>query len=293
MKCTLKRLVSLAVFAVMIISVSTVAIATEESEIVAEWRQQGFVDDDGGVLIDDIYYYENIIQALWEQHGYPDDSGGVYYDDDAGVMGFLLVNPTPERIAELNALAGYDLLITPCVYSQNELMRIHGEISAGMGADSKIYSVGFGWTITDDGVVHGFGESGKECRIVVGVAASEFDRYIAEFAQRYGDKVVVNISSESITLDSSEPAQQPDSSSGVGSDSSGDGASQDQNQNSGQTQNPDDDSETPGKFWIFIICGVGVIVILVAGAFFKRFKKKQVKEEKEEEKEKEEEAEEE
>ena len=65
----------------------------------------------------------------------PDDIGGVYFDNDSGLFAFLLVNPTPERIAELRALAGHDLIITPSTYSYNELRRIQDEIWAEVGAD--------------------------------------------------------------------------------------------------------------------------------------------------------------
>jgi len=131
------------------------------------------------------------IEQQWQESGYPDDIGGSYVDYDAEKMGVFVVNPTPERIEELLLLLGDETIITSCAYSHNELMRVHEEISGlATTPDSKIYTVGLGW-INMDGVFHGFGESGKESRVVVGVDESEYDRYTALFAEQYGDMVVV------------------------------------------------------------------------------------------------------
>ena len=138
--------------------------------------------------------------ALWEREGYPDDIGGVYFDNDSGSLALLLVNPTPERIAELRALAGHDLIITPSTYSYNELRRIQDEIWAEVGADSKIFGVGVGWTSDEDRNVIGFGESGKEFRVLVWVDETVFEHYSSEFARRFGGRVVVEISEPNINF---------------------------------------------------------------------------------------------
>ena len=127
---------------------------------------------------------------LWEKTGYPDDIGGVYYDSESGMMGFLLVRPTQERIDELRAMFDDEAIFTPCEYSYNELKLAQDEINAIIGEGSGIYSTGIGWTSTDRRV-HGFGESGKEFRLVVGVDDSVFDHYSEGFAALYGDRVVV------------------------------------------------------------------------------------------------------
>ena len=139
---------------------------------------------------DDGFIQWELLISQWERDGYPDDIGGVYYDSDAGSMGFLLVNYTPERIDELRLLISDHAIITPCVYSYNELRLAQTEIDSIMGADSGIYSTSVGWTSTD-GRVHGFGESGKEFRLEICVDESVYDHYNAGFTALYGDRVVV------------------------------------------------------------------------------------------------------
>ena len=144
----------------------------------------------GNSTTDDRFIQWEILIGQWERDGYPDDIGGAYYDSDAGTMGFLLVNYTPERIEELRLLVSDQATITPCKYSYNELRLAQAEINSIIGADSGIYSTSVGWTSTD-GRVHGFGESGKEFRLEVGVDESVYDHYSEGFAALYGDRVVV------------------------------------------------------------------------------------------------------
>jgi len=196
------------VITILIISLSSVASAMDEEtaqEIVDRWKQEGNIDERGGVSIDtqfSIMYYDNILYALWDIYGYPDDVGGLFYDSDTGMMGFLLVDPTPERIAELRRLAIVDIVIYTSKYSWNELLRVQAEITALMVQDfnigenipdSGIYFTGTGWTSTD-GVVHGFGENRREMRVTVGVAESMYDHFNALFTELYGDMVVVMVS---------------------------------------------------------------------------------------------------
>jgi len=144
----------------------------------------------GNSHADDRFIQWEKLIGRWEQEGYPDDIGGAYYDSDAGAMGFLLVDYTPERIGELRLLVSDQAIITPCKYSYNELRLAQEEIDSIIGADSGIYSTSVGWTSTD-GRVHGFGESGKEFRLEVRVDMSVYDHYSAGFAELYGDRVVV------------------------------------------------------------------------------------------------------
>ena len=159
---------------------------------------------------DDAYYVEAPAIELelafdnafkqWEISGYPDDIGGVYYDSDLGKMGILIVNPEQGRIDELRAMFSDGVVLTPSTFSYNELRLAQEEIDAIMAPGSGIYSTGVGWTSTD-GIVHGFGESGKEFRLVVGVDESVFDHYSEGFAALYGDRVVIEASSQ-VALDS-------------------------------------------------------------------------------------------
>ena len=126
----------------------------------------------------------------WEQGGYPDDIVGVYFDQEAGMLSVMVVDPSPERIEELHSLFGNVVIINPTQssYTYNEALRVYEEIAALVNADSKIYSVGLGSTITD-------GVSAADSRPIVRVRVdeSEFDRYNAEFTALYGDMVDVGI----------------------------------------------------------------------------------------------------
>ena len=172
------------------------------------------------------------VYAQWEQAGYPDDIGGVYYDNGLCIN---VVSPTPQRIDELRALLGENTVINPCVYSYNELMRVSNEIASGMGPDNKIYSVGVGWHGSE--TVSGFGESGKEFRVVAGVDESEYNRYSAELTERYGDMVYVEASGE--------PVADVDESQGT--------AVNDVNKNNGI-----------GRLWLWVVIGIVLFGALVA-----------------------------
>lgn len=73
-----------------------------------------------------------------------------------------------------------------------------------MGSDGKIYGVGVGWTSVD-GVVTGFGESGKESRVVVSVDESVLTEYTDKFYELYGDMVVVEAGEAFVLQDDNVP----------------------------------------------------------------------------------------
>jgi len=76
------------------------------------------------------------------------------------------------------------------------LRQVQNEITEMMSSnpDGGIYSTGIGWT-SADGVVFGFGESGKEFRVNVSVDKEAFYHYHTGLTARYGDRVYVDISS--------------------------------------------------------------------------------------------------
>ena len=207
MKHLLKYLAFLAVLAAAlfpaVIGTGTVALAAETASADQAEQQHRETDEyyekdafDGTYDDDDAIALERAFSDAfkqWETSGYPDDIGGVYYDSDAGKMGVLIVDPTPQRMDELWAMFLDRVVITPCEFSYNELRLVQEEIDSIMGAGSGIYSSGVGWTSTD-GNVHGFGESGKEFRLVVGVDESVFDHYSEGFSLLYGDRVIVHAS---------------------------------------------------------------------------------------------------
>jgi len=149
----------------------------------------------------------DLIITQWEMEGYPDDIGGKYYDSGFGTYGVLVVNPSAKRIKELHELFeahGIDVIITPCKYSYNELRQVQNEITEMMisNPDSGIYGTGTGWSSENRGV-QGFGDSGKEFRVVIDVDESVFDHYRVGFANRYGDRVHVVVGLPFFRLSSS------------------------------------------------------------------------------------------
>jgi hypothetical protein len=144
-------------------------------------------DETGRAALDDLL-------SDWEANGYPDDIGGVFYDQETGRMTILLARPGgAEREKALKALIpGIEVL--PCAYSYNELLRVQNEITKEMSAQPAgkvtIYSAGIGYT-TIDGKVTGFGESGKEFRVVVTVDESVYQETADRLYALYGDKVYV------------------------------------------------------------------------------------------------------
>lgn len=128
----------------------------------------------------------------WETNGYPDDVGGVYYDDATGNLVIMLVNADEARVQELRSMAqGARIGFGMSRYSYNELLAVQKKIAAEAdGGKQKIYGVGVGWTVLD-GEVTGFGESGKEFRVVVTVDESVLDEYVNAYESLYGDMVRV------------------------------------------------------------------------------------------------------
>ncbi len=140
----------------------------------------------------------------WSADGYPDDIGGVVWDDATGKPIVLLVNGTPEREAELKALVGDDVAILPAKYSYNELLALQDSINENdilnQTGDAEIYGCGVGWHWNKDlNTTTGFGDSGKEMRVVINVAEGKLDVYREKYAQ-YGDKVFVEEGAQMIAM---------------------------------------------------------------------------------------------
>ena len=236
------------------------------------------VDDDGNATAApgeaSIQEWSNTADALfaqWEKSGYPDDIGGVYYDSEYGMMGFLLVNPTQERIDELRAMFTDDAIFTPSAYSYNELRLAQDEINAIMGQGSGIYSTSVGWTGTDRRV-HGFGESGKEFRLTVGVDLSVFDYYSEGFAALYGDRVIVEVSGPSLPQDDEDNIGLDSGMSGMIENSSDTGMSGITTTIvpidisvalSGSAFLPAVSNASNNGFWLWAVLGIGLIGILL------------------------------
>ncbi|MDR1131318.1 MAG: hypothetical protein LBL15_02745 [Oscillospiraceae bacterium] len=130
----------------------------------------------------------------WETNGYPDYVGSVYSTDgNMNNLTVLLVNDDGTKANEIRALLADDSGVSfgKAPFSHNAMETVKNEIiSNHLGKDDKVYSVGIGW-ISADGVVIGFGESGKESRVVVFVDESISTDYANKFYELYGDIVVV------------------------------------------------------------------------------------------------------
>ena len=135
---------------------------------------------------------EQLIFMQWEKEGYPDDIGGFFYDSENDTFGVLVVNPSRQRTDELHEMFEGRVILVPCSFSYNELMRVQNEITEMMisNPESGIYGNGIGWTSRDRNV-YGFGESGKEFRVTVTVDESVFEHYYTGLTGRYGDRVHV------------------------------------------------------------------------------------------------------
>lgn len=140
--------------------------------------------------------YSNIseLYEYWEQNGYPDYVGGVF-STDGGMnnLTVLIVNGEESKAEQIRNLLVDDSGVSfgTAMFSYNEMKAANDEIVANyLGSDNKVYSVGIGW-ISKDGVATGFGESGKESRVVVSVDKSVLTEYEDKFYKLYGDMVVV------------------------------------------------------------------------------------------------------
>lgn len=140
----------------------------------------------------------------WEMNGYPDYVGFVFSTDGTGNnLTVLLVDETAEEQIRSSLLSEAGLSFGRAEYSYNELLAVSNEISAG----GQFYHVGIGWTEVN-GEVSGFGPSGKEPRIIVGVDESIAAEQTEKLKQAYGDMVVVQVSDEPV-LDAEQISKKP------------------------------------------------------------------------------------
>lgn len=100
-----------------------------------------------------------------------------------------------ELLAMLPADAALDVVVSETAYTQAELLKIQEEIinTYMSGEQPPVAGVGIGWTVVD-GNVTGFGESGREDRVVVNVLADQMDTVGAEIQETYGDAVYLEAS---------------------------------------------------------------------------------------------------
>lgn len=138
----------------------------------------------------------------WTTNGFPDYVAGVHAEGSEGNLVIQIVAGQEDKAAALQEQCGETLqFIYGAAYSYNELLRIQDEIvSLYMGGDGPVVGCGTGWQSVDD-VVKGFGESGKEFRVVVDVLEAEAQGYAKRLAKDYGDAVCVRSTSGNYVLE--------------------------------------------------------------------------------------------
>ena len=98
------------------------------------------------------------------------------------------------------------VMVSADAYTHAQLMQVKEEIvdkyMMNASGEPAIVSAGVGWA-SIDGVVTGFGESGRETRVVVGVLEKHADEYRELFRKQYGDMVYVKVSGGAFVTDSS------------------------------------------------------------------------------------------
>jgi len=130
----------------------------------------------------------------WEKNGYPDYVGSVISTDGTSHNLTVLLTDDDILIRE-DILSSIDekssVSFGIAEYSYNELLAIKNEIVADyLSSDEKIYSVDLGWSLIN-GIATGFGDSGKESRVIIHVDYSVFEEYVNKFYVLYNDRVLV------------------------------------------------------------------------------------------------------
>jgi hypothetical protein len=192
----MKKLIAFLIALTCILSFSMTALATGSDNDSESVEPEPLLNHDT---------YENItaLYEHWETNGYPDYVGFVFSTDGSeNNLTVLLVGDdgTAENQIRGMLISDSGLSFGSAEYSYNELLAIAGEISSEyLEKNNLFYDLGVGWGGVDD-VAPGFGASGKEPRVVVGVDKSILTEYTKKFEKLYGDKVVV-FESEAFVLE--------------------------------------------------------------------------------------------
>lgn len=129
----------------------------------------------------------------WESSGYPEYVTGVFYNTETGHLSVLLKGNTAEQQAALTAQLSdaVDVTYFEGQYSHAQLEDARAAIAAEMAetkGENGLVGVGIGWST----VTGGFGESGKDFRVVAAVTDERAAEYRTKYAEAYGDMVVVD-----------------------------------------------------------------------------------------------------
>ncbi|PRY83606.1 hypothetical protein [Alkalibacterium olivapovliticus] len=150
----------------------------------------------------------------WETNGYPDNVGYVvmHEDQETFIIG-LVENDDVAQDEILSQIPESDnVAFEEATYSYNELLAVHGEVGELVRDDeTPVYSAGMGFRVVD-GEVTGFGESGNEIRVTVGVEPEFADEYADQLEAEYGDRVHIEAEGQPVTtMDAEESDPMPNS----------------------------------------------------------------------------------
>lgn len=96
-----------------------------------------------------------------------------------------------------------EIIVADGSYGYNELLQVQETIAGEyMGTNGKggVVSIATGLALVDGKVV-GFGESGKELRVIVGVQPQYADEFRNRFQKQYGDMVYVEVAEDVVRMD--------------------------------------------------------------------------------------------
>lgn len=172
------------------------AITAVEGEASGEEGAGAPVDGAGFATIDELF-------TDWEMNGYPDNVGGVYWDDGIEGIVVMLVNNSPEAQSEIQEQVAEPVHFEGAVYSYNALLAAQEELTVWqqtLGDRAQyVYGHGIGWGNQETG--KGWGESGREFRLLVSVDPAIYEEVRTELAGRFGDMVVVETGDEVVPVE--------------------------------------------------------------------------------------------
>ena len=96
-----------------------------------------------------------------------------------------------------------EIIVADGSYGYNELLQVQKTIAGEyMGTNGKggVVSIATGLALVDGKVV-GFGESGKELRVIVGVQPQYADEFRNRFQKQYDDMVYVEVAEDVVRMD--------------------------------------------------------------------------------------------
>ena len=142
----------------------------------------------------------------WSATQMPDWVCSVVSADGSGERLAVVVN-SDAAVEALTAMvedtSSIEIIVADGSYGYNELLRVQEAIAGEyMGANGKdgVVHIATGLALIDGKVV-GFGESGKELRVIVGVQPKYADEFRSRFQKQYGDMVYVEIAGDVVLMD--------------------------------------------------------------------------------------------